>query len=788
VQPAERSWKLTLAAVGALAVLAVLSLISVLPPAPAPTDAPADEFSARRAFEHVTTIGQTVHVTGSPAAGDVRQYLVDTLTGLGLKPELQQAVGATGALGETYALANVTNVIATLPGTGTGTGTGTGSGPASSATLFLVAHYDSVQVSYGANDDGAGVSTLLETLRALTSGPALKNDVVVIFTDAEEACLCGAEAFVHEHPLGKAGGVVLNVESRGASGPAIMFETARGNAALIGHYAKVPYPVGTSMAVEVYRLLPNDTDFTPFRESGRFTGLNAAYLDGSAVYHSPQDRPEYLSLRSLQHHGANVLALVRDLGNAEPAELAALARPGAHDATYFPVLGSLWRYPGWLVWPVAILAALAVLGLAVEAGRRGLGGRRRLLGAFGQVLLLVLVTVVAAYLFWVVLVALRPGYAQMADPWRPWWFRLGLMSLVAALFLAWFAVLRPRFGTLVLWIGSLAFLAVLGLVLAFATPGGSYLVALPALAAALAGLAALGLPDLKVEGEGPELFLHTVAAALAVVVLAPMVLLFLPALGLATGSAAALFAVLLGTALLPVLDRVVPLGRRAGAPALVALVLALGSTAIGFAVDQFDARHPLPTQLTYALDADTGRAWWVSEEASPGDWTGQYVVRDVFEDLSDRFPMLEYAQTTGPAEPAELAAPGVTVISDSVRPTTGEGGAGPALRRVHLVVRPQRKVRLVGVAAPGTVVERAVVGGRVVPLKDGALDVVFHAPSAAGVDVVLTLRDNQPLRLRVTDGSDGLSGLPGFVPRPSGVGIEGTHTSELVMVGTTLTL
>jgi len=32
------------------------------------------------------------------------------------------------------------------------------------------------------------------------------------------------------------------------------------------------------------------------------------------------------------------------------------------------------------------------------------------------------------------------------------------------------------------------------------------------------------------------------------------------------------------------------------------------------------------------------------------------------------------------------------------------------------------------------------------------------------------------------DGSDGLDGLPGFVPRPEGVGKLGSHTSELVLV------
>ena len=84
-----------------------------------------------------------------------------------------------------------------------------------------------------------------------------------VFTDAEEACLCGAEAFVSQDPLARDGGVALNFESRGSSGPAIMFETTRDNAGVVGVYADaVPDPVATSFAVEVYRILPNDTDFT----------------------------------------------------------------------------------------------------------------------------------------------------------------------------------------------------------------------------------------------------------------------------------------------------------------------------------------------------------------------------------------------------------------------------------------------------------------------------------------------------------------------------------------------
>ena len=58
---------------------------------------------------------------------------------------------------------------------------------------------------------------ILETARALATGPRLRNDVVLVLTDAEEACLCGAEAFVDQHPLARDGGVVLNIEARGST-------------------------------------------------------------------------------------------------------------------------------------------------------------------------------------------------------------------------------------------------------------------------------------------------------------------------------------------------------------------------------------------------------------------------------------------------------------------------------------------------------------------------------------------------------------------------------------------
>ncbi|MBW8766731.1 MAG: M20/M25/M40 family metallo-hydrolase, partial [Geodermatophilales bacterium] len=343
--------------------LVACSVVALQPPAPAPADAPATEFSAARAFEHVQAIAAQTHVAGSAADDRVVDSLVATLTGLGLDTRVQHAVGTWGTGPGEAEMARVRNVVAVLPGTDP------------TGRVFLMAHHDSVQNGPGAADDGAGVSALLESVRALASGPRPRNDVVVVLTDAEEACLCGAEAFASSHPLASGGGVVLNFEARGTGGPPIMFETSLGNADLAGVFADAaPHPVASSFAVEVYRVLPNDTDFSVLLRDGGFTGLNTAFIDGAAGYHTPQDVPGHLNRGSLQAMGDNALAVARALGDRD---LGTLARPAAEDATYFPVLGRLVRYPGSAVWPLAAAALVAVAGLVWLVRRRHLSSLAR---------------------------------------------------------------------------------------------------------------------------------------------------------------------------------------------------------------------------------------------------------------------------------------------------------------------------------------------------------------------------------------------------------------------------
>jgi hypothetical protein len=343
-------------------------------------------------------------------------------------------------------------------------------------------------------------------------------------------------------------------------------------------------------------------------------------------------------------------------------------------------------------------------------------------------------------------------------------------------------------------IGALGWLAVLGVVLATVAPGGSYLTAVPALAGVVGGLVAVSArrPWVRL----PALAL---AAAVAVLVLAPTVYLFFPALGLQTGAAAALFAVLLGMAVLPVIELVFPaipvaadrqeaVGGKAvsrhrwwaAAPASIAGVLAAVFLAAGLVVDQFDAEHPAPAQLAYALDTDTGQARWVSRDAELGEWISQYVTGR--EDINDAFGVLDsHDLATGPAQPASLPAPELTVVADTV-----EGDH----RALTVTIKPRRDSRLVYFDLPAGGVLRATVDGREVPTEElnHQLRVIFHGPPVDGVSVALELDSTDPARIRVMDGSDGLDGLPGYNPPPPGVGASGSHYSNLVLVAKTYTL
>ena len=174
-------------AIGALAFLTLLiawAKAAERPPSPAPASAPKTQFSATRAWGHLERIASEEPTPIGSAGGDeVRDYLVDELSALGLDVEVQEGVGVRAFDADTVA-GRVENVVATIPGEDP------------TGRVFLAAHYDTTFGAPGAADDKASVAAILETARALRSSEELRNDVVLLLTDGEEPGLLGAESFV----------------------------------------------------------------------------------------------------------------------------------------------------------------------------------------------------------------------------------------------------------------------------------------------------------------------------------------------------------------------------------------------------------------------------------------------------------------------------------------------------------------------------------------------------------------------------------------------------------------
>ncbi len=539
----------------ALALGALLGIRATTPPGPVAANARPEVFAAGRAMADVRAIAARPHLAASPENAAMRAHIVRRMQNMGMAvheapftatPESAKRLAWWS--GKPDPAPTLTNVIGVLPGM-----------DRSLPAVLLMAHHDTVGGSPGAADDTAGVSALLETARAVHAAGQPARDLIVLVTDGEELGLDGARHFFTADPLRAHVGAVINVEARGGGGRTTLFETSADNGAAIARVAhSVARPAGSSLAVFIYKVLPNDTDLTEAR-GGPYTGYNFAFIGRPQLYHSPKATPDALDQGALQDMGAQVLDLTRALLIAEPL-------PGkAADVVFFDVFGLFMLvYPAWAGW---VMLAVAALGLGI-AMRRG-GGWRAALGGAGRMAGLI---VLGALVLWAVnAVSIGPGKVNYYDRLAaiP---RLEVMALAGGLaaFLLTLCAWKAKPAGLV---GAALPLFALGAVLQALAPTAGYVVVLPVMLAALAlaageggaGLLAalvLGAPVIGymialghqvMQGVGPNL---PVAAVLPLAVGALAVLPLWDGLSARTArmAAAVLLVLALGTALTVRLD------------------------------------------------------------------------------------------------------------------------------------------------------------------------------------------------------------------------------------------
>ena len=407
-------------------VLAGIGVAHTFPPATSSLPKSNSVFSASRAMQHVQRIGVKPHPAGSQANLTVRQYLIAQLEIMGLQPEVQSAQYQQDK-------DFINNVLVKVSGAKPG------------KALMLMAHYDSVPTGPGAADDGASVAAILETLKVLKNQTDLQNDLFCLFTDGEELGLLGAKAFIKQHPLAKKIAMVLNFEYRGNSGAFMMFETSDGNGKLIDGLAKaVPFVLSNSLMYEVYKRLPNDTDFTVFKHAD-IPGMNFAAIEGHQSYHSPLDRPEHLNQDSLQHEGDIMLALVNHFGNQNIEDLSA----ENHIYFDFPGLG-LCHYP--IVWSIPLSGLVVLMFIAlfmVNYKKRSIRILPVLFSVFFYLMLIGLLYFGNRYI-WSCLRLWHPDYQNLAhyDTSQSYNYLAGFILLNVAIFAGFYLLAKKWFKPL----------------------------------------------------------------------------------------------------------------------------------------------------------------------------------------------------------------------------------------------------------------------------------------------------------------------------------------------------
>ncbi len=455
-----------------LLVISLLVMLGVLrsysAPAPVEADAPDVVFSAIRAEAILRDLlpENLPHVSGSPYNTVVRNRVVSHLESSGYEPQFQTLFHCNPMFGS---CSPVENIIAIKPGS------------EGKHAVLVTAHYDSGWAGPGAADDGAGVSAILEIARMAADFPPFKNDIIFLISDSEENGLIGADAFAEHHPLFEKVKVVINLEARGVAGPSALFETGDGNRRIIRMFAQnVDRPTGNSLVYEIYKKMPNDTDYTVYKRKG-VMGVNFAFAQGVPVYHSAIDDPDHLDLGSLQHHGDNTWGMLKPLGERDLDTITS-----REDAGYMDVFAKrMVHYPVSITGGLALFMGVWVMLAIGLAFRKEFRFRQLRWGLLAIPWLLITIVVGGYLLSWPL--GHWPDLHPLEHPY-PWAGRTALFLMLGLTGYSTLKLFSGRVSACAWMIIGWALIFVLGMVLTSKLPTAVHIALLPLAAFGLASV------------------------------------------------------------------------------------------------------------------------------------------------------------------------------------------------------------------------------------------------------------------------------------------------------------
>lgn len=702
------------------------SLYSLLPSKVSDVNTPLTEFSTERALVHLKEISKEPHYIGAKAYKDVRDYLSSELEKMGLQVELQEQIAINN---KWKAASNTINIIAKIEGS-----------DQNNKALLLLTHYDSaIHSSLGASDAGSGVVTILEGIRAfLANNKTPKNDIIILFSDAEEIGLLGAVAFVKHHRWTKNVGLVLNFEARGSGGPSYMLlETNGGNKELIKAFnkAKPNFPVANSLMYSIYKALPNDTDLTIFREDANVNGFNFAFIDDHFDYHTVQDSYERLDRNTLEHQGDYLMTLLPYFANANLDNLNAVSE----DVYFsFPKTG-LITYPFSWVLPSFIIAVLLFLILIfVGVKRRKLVVKEILIG-FVPFLSSLIISGFVTFFGWKLLHKIYPQYNDILHgfTYNGHWYIIAFCVLSFAITLWIYKRFFQKYSDINLFIAPIFVWLLINLLIALKLQGAGFFI-FPVFLALLSLLVLFSSNTLK-----NKLAVITLLAIPTLIVFVPLVKMLPVGLGLKMLVISAVFVVLLFGLLVPIFYQYKNLKKL---HYLFLLISIFAFIKASFMANYSEDRKQ-PTSLVYVLDTDKKEAFWASYESKINDYNSVYLTDDPtkgsFEKKALASKYYSKYKLYKKTELVDLKSPITTILLDSIE---GEK------RHIKLRIESQRNADRIELFAKDSMAFLSfVVNGE--PLKLSKNDHIFDTGKKKNVLSYYLTKPNEVVELEYVIGS-----------------------------------
>ena len=642
------------------------SFYSLVPHKISGEDTALNDFSTARAMKLIEKMTGKRHFVGTPYHKEVREFIVRELEKLGLKTEIQKQF----ELNEKWKGATINhNILARIKGKERG------------KSLLLLSHYDSAPpASKGASDDAVGVATILEAVRAfLAKGEKPKHDIIILISDGEEIGLVGAKAFLKHHRWAKDVGLVINFEARGSGGPSYtLLETNGGNAKMVREFQKANpgFPVANSFLYSVYKMLPNDTDLTMFREIGDIEGYNFAFIDDFYDYHCVTDNYANVDLNTVEQQGDYLMHL---LGYFATKDVDNLKSGG--DLVFFNFLNlGVISYSFALVKPVFFLLLLVFFILVFIGVKNKKIKSSNIFKSLALFFISLTLALLIAYFGWKFILVIHPSYKDILHgfPYNGHYYIAGFSFLIISLTTFIYNKLFKNLNIAELLIAPILMWLVVNGIFAFVFPGASFMI-IPALCA----LIVLAI-ELFFEGyilRKTLIYLMLILPGL--ILIPPFIDMFPVGLRMNSLPVSAVFLVLLFTLVYPLIKR---LGFQKFL-ALASIVLTVIIFILAEMNSGFNEIRPKPNSINYMNYIDDDKAYWETYTHVIDGWLkgimGDDLQKGSYNGIENDSKFKINVTYHSEAVKQELPIPDIKISQDIII---------DGLHNIEMTITPQRKV------------------------------------------------------------------------------------------------